>query len=192
MRQTSDVTDAARGDRQLVDAVMGGDTAAFRLLVEREEAPVIAICRRILGNEAEAEDVAQEAFLRAYRSLATYRADGPFAAWIARIAARQAVQRLVKRQPALELDETSGAAVASVTGDEPEASALAGEQRAAVRQAVAALPRTQRDVIALRFFSELSLEEIAQTTGTPVGTVKSRLHRGLASLRESMPSRSEQ
>jgi RNA polymerase sigma-70 factor (ECF subfamily) len=186
------VTHAAHGDRQLVDAILGGDTAAFRLLVERESADVIAVCRRILGNPTEAEDVAQEAFLQAYRSLATYRADGSFAAWIARIAARQALARLVKRRPALELDEANTGAALSITGDEPEASALAGEQRAAVREAVAALPRAQRDVVALRYFGELSLEEIAQTTRTPVGTVKSRLHRALASLRESMPSRSEQ
>jgi RNA polymerase sigma-70 factor (ECF subfamily) len=185
------VTHAAHGDRQLVDAVLGGDAAAFRLLVERESAEVLAVCRRILGNPTEAEDVAQEAFLRAYRSLATYRADGSFAAWIARIAARQAMARLANRRPALELDENTTGAALSVTCDEPEASVLAGEQRAAVREAVATLPRPQRDVVALRFFGELSLEEIAQTTGTPVGTVKSRLHRALASLRESMPSRSE-
>ena len=192
MQQATDVTYAAHGDRQLVDAVLGGDAAAFRLLVERESAQVIGVCRRILGNPTEAEDVAQEAFLRAYRSLATYRADGPFAAWIARITARQALARLVNRPPAVELDETSPSAALTGSGHEPEAWALAGEQRAAVREAVAALPRQQRDVVALRFFGELSLEEIAQATRTPVGTVKSRLHRGLASLRESMPSRSEQ
>jgi RNA polymerase sigma-70 factor (ECF subfamily) len=186
------VTQAAHADRQLVDAVLGGDTAAFRLLVERESPEVIAVCRRILGNRSEAEDAAQESFLRAYRSLATYRADGSFAAWIARIAARQALARLVNRRPVIELDEATTGGSLAVIGDEPEASALAGEQRAAVREAVAALPRPQRDVVALRFFGELSLEEIAQTTRTPVGTVKSRLHRGLASLRESMPSRSEQ
>jgi RNA polymerase sigma-70 factor (ECF subfamily) len=186
------VTYAAHGDRQLVDAVLGGDAAAFRLLVERESAQVIGVCRRILGNATEAEDVAQEAFLRAYRSLATYRGDGPFAAWIARIAARQALARLVNRPPAVQLDETSPSAAFTAAGHDPETSALAGEQRAAVQEAVAALPRQQRDVVALRFFGELSLEEIAQATRTPVGTVKSRLHRGLASLRESMPSRSEQ
>jgi RNA polymerase sigma-70 factor (ECF subfamily) len=186
------VTYAAHGDRQLVDSVLGGDTGAFRVLVERESAQVIAVCRRILGNPTEAEDVAQEAFLRAYRSLATYRGDGPFAAWISRIAARQALARLVNRPAATQLDETTADAALSATGDEPEAWALAGEQRAAVREAVASLPRQQRDVVALRFFGDLSIEEIAETTRTPVGTVKSRLHRGLANLRESMPSRSQQ
>lgn len=183
------MTSFAQGDRQLVDTVLGGDTGAFRVLVDREAAQVIAVCRRILGNPSEAEDVAQDAFLSAYRSLTTYRGDGPFAAWISRIAARQALARLVSRQQAAELDETTEIAPSA---DEPEAWALAGEQRAALREAVAALPQPQRDVVALRFFRDLSLEEIAETTHTPVGTVKSRLHRALASLRDSMPSRSQQ
>ena len=185
------MTHAAQSDRQLVDTVLGGDTGAFRVLVDREAAQVVAICRRILGSPTEAEDVAQDAFIRAYRSLATYRGDGPFAAWIARIAARQALARLVNRPDAAQLDETTETAATSSI-DEPEAWALAGEQRAAVREAVAALPQPQRDVVALRFFRDLSIEEIAATTNTPVGTVKSRLHRGLANLRDSLPSRSQQ
>ena len=183
------MTYAAQGDRQLVDTVLGGDTGAFRVLVDREAAQVVAICRRILGDPTEAEDVAQDAFISAYRSLATYRGDGPFAAWISRIAARQALARMVSRPDAAELDETVSVAT---TADEPEAWTLAGEQRAAVREAVASLPQPQRDVVALRFFRDLSLEEIAETTNTPVGTVKSRLHRGLANLRDTFPSRSQQ
>jgi RNA polymerase sigma-70 factor (ECF subfamily) len=184
------VTNVAHGDRQLVDRVLGGDTGAFRVLVDREAAQVIAVCRRILGNPTEAEDVAQEAFLRAYRSLATYRGDGPFAAWVSRIAARQAMARLVSRPQATQLDETAAAITAA--SDEPEAWALAGEERAVVREAVAALPQPQRAVVALRFFRDFSIEEIAEATNTPVGTVKSRLHRGLASLRQSIPTRSQQ
>ena len=179
----------AQSDRQLVDTILGGDTGAFRVLVDREASQVTAVCRRILGNAAEAEDVAQDAFLSAYRSLATYRGDGSFAAWISRIAARQALARLVSRPQAGELDETTEIASPA---DEPEAWALAGEQRIALREAVAALPQPQRDVVALRYFRDLSLEEIAETTHTPVGTVKSRLHRGLASLRDTLPSRSQQ
>jgi RNA polymerase sigma-70 factor (ECF subfamily) len=182
----------AHGDRQLVDMVLGGDTGAFRVLVDREAAQVIAVCRRILGNPTEAEDVAQEAFLKAYRSLATYRGDGPFAAWVARIAARQAMARVVSRPHAARLDEAAEAAALAATSDEPEAWALAGEQRAVIREAVAALPQPQRAVVALRFFRDLSIEEIAEATNTPVGTVKSRLHRGLASLRDSFPTRFQQ
>ncbi|HEX6655597.1 MAG TPA: sigma-70 family RNA polymerase sigma factor, partial [Candidatus Limnocylindria bacterium] len=117
---------------------------------------------------------------------------GPFAAWISRIAARQAIARLVNRPDAAQLDETVEGSAVSSSGEEPEAWALASEQRAAVREAVAALPQPQRDVVALRFFRDLTIEEIAETTKTPVGTVKSRLHRGLASLRDTLPSRSQQ
>ena len=115
-------------ERAIVADVLAGDRDAFRRLVERESASVIRACHRILGDHAEAEDAAQEAFVTAYRSLATWRSDGPFGAWLTRIAIR----------------------------------------------------------IALRFFGEASLEEIARQTGRPLGTVKTHLHRGLARLREQM------
>jgi RNA polymerase sigma-70 factor (ECF subfamily) len=178
-------------DRQLVDAVLGGDTAAFRVLVEREAPQVIAVCRRILRDPVEAEDVAQDSFIRAYRSLATYRGDGPFAAWISRIAARQALARLVARAETTPLDDLE-ATIDPRAEDDPEAFALADEQRDAIHAAVAALPGEQRRVVELRYFGDLSLDEIAATTHQPVGTVKSRLHRGIASLRGRVASGIEQ
>ena len=183
------LTASVPSDRELVDRILGGDAEVFRMLVDRESPQIIGICRRILRNSAEAEDVAQEAFLRAYRSMATYRGDGPFAAWIARIAARQAVGRLVSQRPTEQLADTADA---GPSADEPEAHALALEQRVAIREAVASLPRSQRDVVALRFFGDLSLQEISRATVTPVGTVKSRLHRAMASLKQSLPSRPQQ
>src|SRR5262245_11379437 len=75
-------------DRAVVDAVLAGDRQAFRVLVEREGPAVVAACARVLGDRVEAEDVAQEAFVTAYRSLSTWRADGAFGAWLSRIAMR--------------------------------------------------------------------------------------------------------
>lgn len=191
---TPEPNDARSGwsDHHLVDAVLGGDTDAFRFLVARQAGQVTAVCRRILADPTEAEDVAQEAFLRAYRALGTYRGDGPFGAWISRIAARQAIGRLDGRPMTALLDEVAYALPSARAGDHPEAVTLEAEQRDAIREAVACLPRPQRDVVELRFFGDLSLEEIARTTRIPVGTVKSRLHRGLASLRASLPTRSQQ
>jgi len=110
-------------DRQLIDTVLAGDSEAFRVLVDRESRQILAVCRRILGDHEEAEDVAPDTFVRAYRSLATFRGDGPFAAWIARIAARQAVARLVARPDVTQLDDDAAAASTATlrSGDDPEA-----------------------------------------------------------------------
>lgn len=180
------------GDRQVVDAVLAGDREAFRMLVERESRPVIAVCRRILGDPVEAQDAAQDAFTQAYQALATFRGDGPFGAWLHRIAVRIAIGRVAARHDVVTLD---GEAVDPLTAalashDDPEAFALDGEDRAAILAAVTALPRSQRDVVMLRFYGDLSLDEIAEATRHPLGTVKSRLSRGVASLRDELASRS--
>ena len=179
-------------DRQLVDEVLIGNSEAFRVLVDRVSPSVIGVSRRILGDPDEAQDVAQDAFLRAYRALATFRGDGPFGAWVTRIAARLAVARLAGRPDLSRMaqDDQTQRAVSDLPSDDPEASALKQEQRTALRDAIASLPLPQRNVVALRFYGDLTLEEIAELTTTPLGTVKSRLHRGMASLRERFASRS--
>ncbi len=180
------------GDRQLVDAVLGGDDEAFRSLVERESANVIGLCRRMLGDPYEAEDVAQEAFLRAYRALPTYRADGPFGAWVWRIAMRLSVARLKQRPSDLQADPSraEGWLIDLDGGVDPVGRLLGEEHRQEVLAAISALPPAQRQVVSMRFFAERSLEEISSATGSPIGTVKSRLHRGLHTLRRRLgPSR---
>lgn len=176
-------------DRVLVDAVISGDDEAFRILVDRESANVIALCRRVLGDRQEAEDVAQEAFLQAYRALPTFRGDGPFGAWLGRIAIRMAIARL--RRPAeLRADPTraGGWLEEPADGPDPQIVALDGERRAEVLEAISTLPETQRRVVAMRFYADMSLDEIATATGAPMGTVKSRLHRALAALRGRLGS----
>ena len=176
-------------DRMLVDAVMAGDDDAFRVLVDREKANVIGLCLRVLRNPVEAEDVAQDAFLQAYRALPTYRADGPFGAWVGRIAARLAYARL-KRPAELQADPTreEGWLVDTAQSVDPQVEMLAGERRAEVREAISALPEHHRRVVEMRFYGDMSLDEISSQTGAPVGTVKSRLHRALAALRERLGS----
>src|SRR3954453_23947803 len=89
---------AGLDDRSVVDAVLGGDRDAFRVLVDREAAAVIRACHRVLGDVHEAEDAAQEAFVTAFQSLAGWRGDGPFGAWLTRIAVRIAVRRAQRRR----------------------------------------------------------------------------------------------
>lgn len=175
-----------------MDAVIAGDPLAFRVLIEREYAMVIAACRRVVGDRDEAEDVAQDAFVQAYRALATFRGDGPFGAWLRRIAVRTAVARLAARRDVIRLDADllDPRAAALHSGDDPQAMALDGEWRMAVREAVERLPAPQRDVILLRFYGDLSLQEIAELTSHPIGTVKSRLNRGVAGLRDHLAPRS--
>lgn len=189
-------------ERAIVAAVLGGDRDAFRRLVEREGPGVVRACHRILGDHAEAEDAAQEAFVTAYKSLATWRADGPFGAWLTRIAVRVALRMVSRRRTvawrdpgARDQDATSlgaadraadRAAVAAAPWTDPAVLSMRAERATEVRAAVTALPEPYREVVALRFFAESSLEEIARQTGRPLGTVKTHLHRGLARLRAVM------
>ena len=195
--------DRARGDdaqaRAVVAAVLAGDRDAFRTLVDRESRSVVRLCFRVLGDIHEAEDAAQESFVTAYRSLATWRGEGPFGGWLATIATRIAIRRATKRKPVVRLDAPSVGGDAGTAADailarsatqghasaatDPSARALESERSDAVRRAVARLDEPYREVVALRFFGERSLAEIADESGRPIGTVKTHLHRGLKRLR---------
>ena len=142
----------------------------------------------------------------AYRSLASWRADGPFGAWLTRIAVRIALRQAGKRRAVTWLDPTSAgdgpagdptsaatnaASMAAVATTDPSHIAVRTEQAGDVRSAVAALPEPYREVVTLRFFGELSLEEIARETDRPLGTVKTHLRRGLERLRGRVDDRGD-
>ena len=173
-------------DRELVEAVRAGDAQAFQDLVERETASVFRACYRTLGRIHDAEDATQEAFVIAYRSIGTFRGDGSLSAWLARIATRQALRRATRRRDVAWLDPAAPGGLDVAGPSEPLADLERAERHRQVRSAVANLPEPYREVVALRFFAELSLAQIAAATGRPLGTVKTHLHRGLARLRERL------
>ena len=177
--------DEGAEDRALVDAIRAGDRDAFGMLVELETRAVYRTCLRILGRPHDAEDVTQEAFMAAYRSIGSFRGDGSLRGWILRIATRQAFRRLSQRRPTADLD-ASGEPLVADRREEPAGAALAVERARDVRGAVASLAEPYREVVALRFFGELSLAEVAEATGRPLNTVKTHLRRGLERLRPVM------
>jgi RNA polymerase sigma factor (sigma-70 family) len=122
-----------------------------------------------------------------FRGLAGWRGDGPFGAWLTRIAVRIAIRRAQKRRDVTWIDPMNPAVGVDLPGgQDPATASLRAERAAGVRAAVARLDEPYREVIALRFFGELSLEEIAIQTGRPLGTVKTHLRRGLLRLRSAV------
>ena len=172
-------------DRALVAALRAGDRHAFGLLVDQETPMIYRACLRILGRPHDAEDVAQEAFLAAFRSIGGFRGEGSVRGWLMRIATRQAFRRLAQRRPTADLDTLRGPMLADSSAD-PTRVVLAAERSSGIREAVAGLPDPYRETVALRFFAELSLAEIAETTGRPLNTVKTHLRRGLERLRPAL------
>lgn len=168
-------------DHALLAAVRSGDAVACRQLVERETGPLFRLAVRILGHPVDAEDVVQETFLAAFRSLDTYRGEGSLRGWLMRIATRVAYRRA--SAPSMTDIETIPEPVADARGSDPSDATLDDETRAAVRLAVAALPDPYREVIVLRYFAGLAPDEIAAALDRPLNTTKSQLQRGLRRLR---------
>jgi len=175
----------------IVDRVLAGDREAFRALVDREGPGVVRACHRVLADLHEAEDAAQEAFVIAYGSLATWRRDGTFGAWLTRIAVRIALRRAQRRKPVawIEPGDPGGVVAGLAGGVDPAAVTLRAERDGAIRTALAKLDEPYRETVSLRFFGELTLAEIAAVTGRPIPTVKTHLRRGLLRLRASLEGR---
>ncbi|MHB8510076.1 MAG: RNA polymerase sigma factor [Candidatus Dormibacteria bacterium] len=175
-------------DSDLVRRARDGDTHAFDIVVQEYSEVAFRVAYLITGSAADAEDVAQESFFKAYRSLGRFREGSPLRPWLLRIVANEARnrRRSVARRPQLELDEAAGSVAADDPARSPEAAAVAAEERAILLRCVNGLPDQDRLVIASRYFLELTTEESAGALRCPPGTIKSRLSRALGRLRECM------
>lgn len=171
-------------DLELVARVQQGQRQAFDLLVKKYQARILALILRFVRDRHEAEDVAQETFVRAYRALANFRGDAAFYTWLYRIAINTAKNHLAarsRRTPDVDIDsseaEQLGGEDALRHADTPEGEVLAQELEAIVHKAIAGLPDELRTALMLREFDGLSYEDIAIIMRCPVGTVRSRIFR---------------
>ena len=171
-------------DQQLVDRVLSGNKNAFDMLVLRYQHRVAALIGRFVHDTQEAEDVCQEAFIKAYRALPLFRGDSAFYTWLYRIAVNTAKNHLVsknRRPPAsdLEIDEAEVSEIGIVLREieNPEASLATEKLKQAITGAIEDLPEDLRRAFTLREFSCLSYEDITEVMDCPVGTVRSRIFR---------------
>ncbi len=160
-----------------MDAARAGDLDAFEVLVHRHQAPVYRVALRMLGTAADAEDVAQETFVQAWRSLARFHGNSAFATWLYRIATNRSLDVLAKRRPSEDLDDLQGD-----SSLDPAAIYAQRERTAGVLDVVQALPPDQRAPLVLREFEGLSYEEIGAVLGISLAAVKGRIHRARLTL----------
>jgi RNA polymerase sigma-70 factor (ECF subfamily) len=168
----------ALSDAQLVELVLAGTQEAFEVLVERYKDAVQNLAYRMLSNITEAEDVTQEVFVRAYTQLSTYKPAHKFSTWLLSIASHLAIDQLRRRRfLALPLEDVPFLEWITDLGAGPEQSALEGEQHDEIQAYLQKLPSKYRAVILLRYWYDLSYEEIAMALNLTPALVKARLHR---------------
>jgi RNA polymerase sigma-70 factor (ECF subfamily) len=180
-------------DRCWVVSAQRGDVAAFNCLVERYQSAAYTVALRLLANPEDAADVTQDAFLSAYRSMGSFRG-GSFRAWLLRIVvnAGHDLQRRRQRRPAASSEVIVGEADVEPWADphvsDPESARRSEEARGASEQALAALPDEQRMAVVLVDMEGLSYEEAAESMDCAIGTIRSRLARARARLRDALVS----
>ncbi len=175
---------AAATDKQLVARVQKGDSRAFDMLVLKYQHRIFGLISRYVHDADEVQDVAQEAFIKAYRALPKFRGDSAFYTWLYRIAINTAKNYLVsrsRRPPGSDVDVedaeyyASGGALHEI--ETPESALFGAELKAVVEAAIRELPEDLRTAVTLREFDGLSYEDIADIMDCPIGTVRSRIFR---------------
>ena len=190
----ADVRPSSGDDGALLQRIAAGDEHALGTLYDRWSPLVFSLCVHVLGDEDEAEEAVEETFWQAWRQAARYDTTrGAVSTWLTTIARSRALDRLRAKRRRQEdamsdLSETKRAAVEETArrGDDPANGAEVSERRGLVRQALLALPPEQREVLELAYFRGLSQTEIAEHTGQPLGTIKTRVRLAMEKLRDRL------
>ncbi|WP_071396678.1 RNA polymerase sigma factor SigW [Bacillus tuaregi] len=179
--------------KKRVKQVLKGDRNAFGEIVEIYKDKVFQLSFRMLGNRHEAEDIAQEAFIRAYVNIQSYNINLKFSTWLYRIATNLCIDRIRKKKPDYYLDAevagTEGLTMYSQIPSKtrlPEDDVESLELQDTIQREISNLPEKYRTVIVLKYIEELSLNEISEILEMPLGTVKTRIHRGREALRKQL------
>jgi RNA polymerase sigma-70 factor, ECF subfamily len=200
-RRLGDLTDA-----ELAESLRRRDPAAFRTVVQRNNRRLFRTARSILLDDGEAEDAVQESYLRAFSSLDGFRGESTVSTWLTRIVVNEALGRLRRRRLTLDLDEAAAAAEAegadmsrvipfppppprSSASQDPEQEAATAEIRRVLETAIDELPEAFRVVFMLREVEQMPTTETAACLGIPPETVRTRLHRAKAMLRDALEQR---
>lgn len=178
---------------QLVKQIKKGEHEAFEKLVDMYKNKVYTICLRMVRIPQEAEDLAQETFIRAYNNIERYEVNRKFSTWLFRIATNLSIDYLRKKKPGASLDAeipgTEGLTMYSQLeskDDGPQAQTVKNELSEWVRAQIQQLPEKYRTAITLKYIEDLSLKEISDILDIPTATVKTRIHRGREALRKRM------
>lgn len=191
------VTSAPAGalaDEEIVARVLGGEKALFEILMRRHNQRLFRVALGVLGNDGEAEDVMQDAYVRAYSHLGQFSGAARFSTWLTRIAVYEALARARRRRRVVEIDAMPDSSKETLTTSaerNPEERAIDRDLRSVLEAAVEHLPELYRPVVVLRDVEGLSTAETADCLGLSESLVKVRLHRGRALLRRDLTARSQ-
>lgn len=191
---TFSILSDASSDAELVSLAMAGNDAAFALIMRRHNRLLFRSVRSILKNDDDTQDAVQEAYLRAWRALASFRADAKLSTWLVRIAVNEALGRLrstsaqvLPLHAALDADgEILEATMPANPDEEPESSAMRSQIRQQIEARIDTLPDQFRTVFMLRGVEELSVEEVSAALDIPEATVRTRFFRARGMLREGL------
>ena len=192
--QTPQIAATGPSDAELVARALGRDEAAFRTIMQANNRRLYRLARGILRNDSEAEDVVQETYVRAFTHLDSFRGDSSLATWLARIAMNEALGRLRKQRPSVDLGTLAPGVLEaqiiqfplSAPSEDPEKSMAQREIQQVVEHAIDDLPEAFRIVFITRVIEGMNVEETAEILGLKPETIKTRLHRARTMLRDNV------
>ena len=174
-------------DSALVTAAAAGDRDAFDVIVERHRRSVYQVCYRFVHNHEDASDLAQDAFVRAWRGMKTFKGQAALSTWLYRIAVNVCLNRVAAKTPVIEPIESTEH-VEDVRVEGAQHAMIRQERAVAVRKAIANLPEKQRATLILRTYHDMSHQQIADVLGSSVGAVKANFFHALANLKKILGS----